>query len=150
MVGLYQSYNPCSQNNRKTRVTIHKTFSQFSDKSAGSYRRIPLVSLAGFFVRLVNPVPSKFIADNSQFPSRSVKNKIRPSGNHTGSSSSAFGVFVRFRGFVPSAFMAYSSRFPSRVDTNPIFVPSGDQKGFQSSAGLRVRLLCPDPSERIR
>src|SRR3989304_2026679 len=106
MVGLYQSYNPSPQKNRKTRVTIHKTFSQFSDKSAGSYRRIPLVSLAGFFVRLVNPVPSTFIA--------------------------------------------YNSRFPSRVDTNPIFVPSGDQKGFQSSAGLRVRLLCPDPSERIR
>ena len=46
----------------------------------------------------------------------------------------------------PSAFMTQMSRSPSRLLVKAIFVPSGDQLGYASSAEFLVSGLMPVPS----
>ena len=49
----------------------------------------------------------------------------------------------------PSGFITYISSLPSRLELNAIFVPSGDQAGSDSRAGLLVSRVCPVPSAFI-
>src|ERR687897_258487 len=89
------------------------------------------------------PPPSVFIVQTDVLAPRALTKRILvPSGDQSGSASSAELPAVRFVGSpVPSAFMVKTSLLPERSESNASLVPSGLQAGLTSAPGASVRFV---------
>src|ERR687898_1739682 len=89
------------------------------------------------------PPPSVFIVQTDVVAPRALTKRILvPSGDQSGSASSAELPAVRFVGSpVPSAFMVKTSLLPERSESNASLVPAGLQAGLTSAPGGSVRFV---------
>ena len=101
-------------------------------------------------MRCARSVPSGFIIQMSQSPSRSeLKAIFDPSGDQAGSWFSLARVLVKLYGWEPSAFMIQMLLTPDCRETKAILRPSGDQVGWLSCSVLTSSGRSSEPSAFI-